>query len=487
MESLTYSDSPYLTIGRIIMTALCLLTLSIQFEQVAYFPYGTPGEYIYASDCDHDGNDEFFCTPGTATYYFEHISANQYEITEVFGFVTLAVGDGDADMLTDAFGMILHPGHIAETLAVYESMDYNAFPDTRVWVCEDTIAQYVANGGFADFDQDGLMNLITDAGRDLIYIFENSGDNAYIRKFRYVFSNLISEVKFTVSDFDLDGLLEIAWGDGEGNVYLFENVAIGIDSFETVWTHQLPSVNAYLTARGNDMDGDGKPELIAGGNSYFGWCFTIFETNGNNSYEQTWQYIYPGGSLTYGDVDCGDVDGDGREEMVTFGGMILSVWKCVGPDSFVQFWQHDFHYDLVDGRLLVHDLNQNGYDEIVISGFNYYSTPPLKTYIYEYVPQGIIEDTQSMLQETRLEVFPDPFRDATMIYCRERSAKDFELRIYDVNGRLIKQFGNPTVRLSDRIVWYGEDNSGRKLPAGIYFVQLKNRNLSIIKKIVKMD
>lgn len=476
------------------MNVLIYFILSVEFNQVAYFPYGTPGDYLYASDCDHDGNYEFFCTPDSATYYFEHINSNQYEITKVFGFLTIAVGDGDADTLTDAFGMILHPDHIAETLAINESRHFNTFPDSLAWLCMDKVAHYVATGIFVDFDQDGNMDLITNCGRSRIYIFENTSNNMYTRRFKYVFPNFIGMVKFTVSDFDLDGLLEIICGDVDAEVYAFENVALGIDSFQIVWTYQLPTNfgNAFITTKGNDIDGDGKPEFIVGANAYDRWCFTLFETNGDNSYEETWQYIYyPGGSLTYGDMDCGDVDGDGIEEMVTFGGMLLYVWKCVGPDSFIQFWEHDFHYDLTCGRLLVHDLNQNGYDEIVISGFNYDSTPPLKTYIYEYVPPGITEETSSKIQMAKLEIYPNPFGQITEIRWQltdlKQSAKPVELKIYDASGRLIRQFDNPTIRLSDQIIWHGDDDSGHKLPSGIYFVQLENLNFSIIEKIVKLE
>ncbi len=484
-------------------TFLIYFILSVQFDQVAYFPYGSPGDFLYVSDCDHDGNYEFFCNPDTATYYFEHINANQYAITNVFGFVTIAVGNGDVDSLTDAFGNILHPfpGH-SDTLAIYESRDYNSFPDSQVWVCMDTVAWCAANGIFIDFDQDDRMNLITNYGHtNRLYIYENLNDNEYVQRFKYVFSDFMYG-EMTIFDFDYDGLLEIIYGDVDGRVHIFENTAIGVDSFHQTWSYQIPSgVNAWINAKGDDMDGDGRVEFVVGCRDYFGSSFTVFESNGNNSYEETWHLNYTtGGSLTYGDVDCGDVDGDGVEEMVTFGGLLLYVWKCVGPDSFIQFWEHDFHYDLVDGRLLVYDLNQNGYDEIVISGFNYDSTPPLKTYIFEYVPPGITEETSIEIQEAGLEVQPNPFRDGIAIrYCIGQSSSSGGLKIYDADGRLVKKFLLPTFptsssgmagvnpSLSASVIWQGDDDSGRKLPAGIYFVQLENRNFSIVEKVIKLE
>ncbi len=364
--------------------------LSANFKQIASFPHGAmfpPRSF----DSNHNGVPEllFRSPPDTGTMIYEHIGDNYFVETRLFGVNLVGLGDGDGDTLTDIFSR----HHYGETLKVWESRFINSYPDTIVWqYFQDTgIGYAVPYCAFEDFDQDGVMNLFVSVSEIGILSFENNGNNTYeLLHFRPL--ERYGPAEFVISDFDGDGLLEIVCGDIAGKVYVFENPATGVDSFQLVWTYRLPPGfgNAYSTAKGNDMDGDGKKEFVIAASAYNRWCFTMFETNGNNSYQKVWQYFYYyGGSLTSGDIDCGDVDGDGKDEMVTFGGLMLNVWDCVGPDSFVSIWDRWYYADLTDGVLLVYDLNQNGVAEVVVSGGNWGSSPPRKTYLYEKQPDVI--------------------------------------------------------------------------------------------------
>ncbi len=53
------------------------------------------------------------------------------------------------------------------------------------------------------------------------------------------------------------------------------------------------------------------------------------------------------------------------------------------------------------------------------------------------------------------------------------------LAIFDVSGRQVRTYNN-----TGKITWYGNDDSGRQLPAGVYFVRALNKDSEIIKKIV---
>ncbi|NOR17651.1 T9SS type A sorting domain-containing protein [candidate division WOR-3 bacterium] len=76
---------------------------------------------------------------------------------------------------------------------------------------------------------------------------------------------------------------------------------------------------------------------------------------------------------------------------------------------------------------------------------------------------------------TRISVFPNPFSKATKIsFGKEQSAEGIELKIYDVSGRLVRQWDYPTIRQSDHIIWDGTDDSGNHLPAGVYFIHFSN-------------
>ena len=578
--------------------------IGVNFKQTAYFSHGAVGCIPQAFDSDHDGCPELFLTGGgdTGTMVYEHIGNNQYEETKIRGLMILTVDYGDEDTLVDAFGNLI-PFPERESLGIYESSTYNSFPDTLVWLCPDVLPQYIAQGVFADFDQDGKMNIITNGGRSSrIYLYENAGDNDYRLKFLYLFPTGISApYEMVIDDFDSDGLLELVCGDSDGKIYLFENTAIGVDSFQLVWTYELPPYTgaAYMTAKGNDMDRDGRLEFIVGAEASGTGrgVLTIFESNGNNSYQKVWQKIfqYSGNLMTYGAVDCGDIDGDGIDEVVSFIGLTVNVWKCVGPDSFVSIWDRWYMGDLTDGVLEIADLNQNGLGEIIVSGGNWGSTPPAKTYIYEKMPsvtwiyparydtlwandtvnllwkldetvsleslriyiahplmgcwliyQGlptdttcvfVVPDTQSNMafkfwvavqgylrydsivsppfyikrrtgvEETagrfthdalRLEAQPNPFKGkliirytiqdgGEMIQDTRYRVQDINLKIYDVSGRLVKSFNLESYIMYHESVisWDGTDDSGHRLPPGVYFVCLTNGSLSAIKKVIK--
>uniref|UniRef100_A0A7V3VUT0 T9SS type A sorting domain-containing protein n=1 Tax=candidate division WOR-3 bacterium TaxID=2052148 RepID=A0A7V3VUT0_UNCW3 len=78
----------------------------------------------------------------------------------------------------------------------------------------------------------------------------------------------------------------------------------------------------------------------------------------------------------------------------------------------------------------------------------------------------------------RLQVYPNPFRRNTeiryTIQDKRWRNRIVSIRIYDVSGRLVKSF--PLAGDYSRqgiIVWDGEDDSGRRISPGIYFVKLE--------------
>lgn len=121
---------------------------------------------------------------------------------------------------------------------------------------------------------------------------------------------------------------------------------------------------------------------------------------------------------------------------------------------------------------------------------------------YTYV--GGVEESHvyNIRTNDNLTITPNPFSKKTNIkYSTGHSAqssvpegqksssyrRDIELKIYNVNGRLVRQFDYTTIELSNRIVWDGTDDNGSRLPGGIFFIQLRNQREIITKKIVFID
>jgi hypothetical protein len=91
----------------------------------------------------------------------------------------------------------------------------------------------------------------------------------------------------------------------------------------------------------------------------------------------------------------------------------------------------------------------------------------------------------SKAQGFSLQISPNPFKKEIDIRFQiaDNSQRN-HLKIYDVSGRLVRQFDHQTIRLSDRVVWDGTDASGSYLGEGIYFCEFKSGEKCAIEKII---
>jgi hypothetical protein len=107
-----------------------------------------------------------------------------------------------------------------------------------------------------------------------------------------------------------------------------------------------------------------------------------------------------------------------------------------------------------------------------------------------------IEETQSNRLKTNnlyLQVYPNPFTHTIEIkyyigQFASDGAKNVELKIYNVIGRLVKKFSVPRAYPSafSSIVWDGRDKNTKKVSSGIYFVKLQAGNYNVTKKVLLM-
>uniref|UniRef100_A0A7C4Y631 T9SS type A sorting domain-containing protein n=1 Tax=candidate division WOR-3 bacterium TaxID=2052148 RepID=A0A7C4Y631_UNCW3 len=58
------------------------------------------------------------------------------------------------------------------------------------------------------------------------------------------------------------------------------------------------------------------------------------------------------------------------------------------------------------------------------------------------------------------------------------------LKIFDINGRIVKEFDQKTLMCSKEIHWKGENNTGKILPSGIYFIKAEVDKYRKIEKII---
>ena len=119
-----------------------------------------------------------------------------------------------------------------------------------------------------------------------------------------------------------------------------------------------------------------------------------------------------------------------------------------------------------------------GYDIVLLTtdgGQNWYESP------------GIEEHQNSKVETTNLSVYPNPFRQMINIsFSTGQSAKGIALKIYDVSGRLVKDFSRLTLdaQRPTLLSWYGTDDLGRQVPQGVYFLKAEGTDSEEIKKII---
>lgn len=97
-------------------------------------------------------------------------------------------------------------------------------------------------------------------------------------------------------------------------------------------------------------------------------------------------------------------------------------------------------------------------------------------------------DAPNQITSSPFDIFPNPAR-GRILFSLGPNAESRELHIYDISGRLVKYVSVPSALSPNpsELIWNGTDQSGRAVPAGVYFVKLGTTKETMIKKIVLLE
>lgn len=103
------------------------------------------------------------------------------------------------------------------------------------------------------------------------------------------------------------------------------------------------------------------------------------------------------------------------------------------------------------------------------------------------------EITKLDVETPSLQISPNPYRTSTTIRYSildsRYSIQNPTIKIYDATGRLVKSIDleSSIQNQESTISWHGDDNAGRKLPAGVYFMQLDTETHSETQKVILVE
>ncbi len=84
------------------------------------------------------------------------------------------------------------------------------------------------------------------------------------------------------------------------------------------------------------------------------------------------------------------------------------------------------------------------------------------------------------------EIYPNPFKSHTTIRFSLSAQNKIILKIYDISGKLVKSFtaNNQKLSTNNYFIWDGSDDSGQKLPNGVYIARFQTMKRAETKQII---
>jgi hypothetical protein len=269
-----------------------------------------------------------------------------------------------------------------------------------------------------------------------------------------------------------------------GYVYSFLFAISLNDAGVENWTygHSMPSAAA------SGVFGEDGHIYCAGA---YGSDIPVFMAVGiDNSGFLNWEYLYGlpttwATSITYGSDGYVYVAGCSKDSIAEFTlyFTVVSLYT-----SGTQRWTYEYggpEFNLANALCYGADSNLyvGGRTEDSFTGhdFTVISLDPAPIMI-----QDLFDEPLS----TVLQIVPNPFRHSTDIgYQKTDDRQKCDLRVYDIAGRLVIDLSEKLSVIGCRssIRWDGTDDRGKRLPAGVYFVQARTGDVSAIHKVVKLE
>ncbi len=468
---------------------------------------------LVAYDFNKDGKDEVVLRNRTYESPHRELGMGIYELgtgqdsttmRKIYQYPdTLLIGGktfGDIDQDGTMEFITSRNSSDADTGTVFSQLSSNALPTEKIGEI-DSLYKH------AGTNIPRLRNLDNDPNFELIYRVEKGSSddlpqgiynqicrfNSATHRFNVVFSHKlpIYTQGYAFGDFDLDGKLNFTNGSIDGRFFMYEYQGGNNWSFQLIDT--LPTKNAYLTCTTNDLDGNGKPEIWIGGDTYINGIgrtlFTIYETTGDNTYEPVY-YIDLIGIFSFyaGNIQVVDMDNDGKDEVFLCIDQHVLIFKY-GNGGYYLWYVKENELAAAGQNSVVYsayaaNLDGKGCKEILmiqdiidpIKGLLVFTS----VYKSDIVTDVENKETNMPRQFQLFQNYPNPFNPATGIQYSVASSQKVILKVYDVLGREVTTLVNEKKSPGT----YKVSFDGSNLSSGIYFYRLTAGDYTETKKMV---
>ena len=297
--------------------------------------------------------------------------------------------------------------------------------------------------------------------------------------------------RFVEGDLDGDGLPEIASGHLGGELSIFEYNG---SKYVQTFYDDMQTYNMYQIAITNDINLNGKNELIVMGN-YDGGPIYWLEANGNNSYSvKRKDFIDYGGNISALTMTMyeQDIDMDGKDELVFRGGSLIWILKFNLTENkwdMLLYLNINHDYDAMWGNghnrsfpglivnLAFNDIDNDGDNDMFVS-----TDEDVTLFFQSNLNVLGIENPPDILPEYFVlsQNFPNPFNPITTIKYSVPTTSNISLVIYDILGREIKTLVNEEKLPGN----YTVEFNGANFSSGVYFYVMRADNFIDTKKFI---
>jgi hypothetical protein len=322
---------------------------------------------------------------------------------------------------------------------------------------------YSSNSSWNDFDNNGYLDLMVTYVHSSS-IFYNFG-NSNFQSQNTIFSNQNGSYGFAVADYDNDGYQDIFLTHNGSNNALYKNLNGSI--FSKVSNEILSNEGGFsVTCAWSDISNNGKMDLV------------VANVNGNHK-NYFYKNIGPTGNyLSFRLIGCNSnrsgigakitVYKDNYQSIRVVNGSgamsLSSQWPHFGlrgisnVDSIIISWPSGIRQKF-ENIATNQFLNVNECTGIV-SSQNNYSSMPSEFQLYQN--------------------YPNPFNPSTIIKFDLPEQSFINMKVFDINGRLIKILVNEQMSAGSHEIEFNSEN----FSSGTYFYKLESEGISLIKKMI---